>query len=210
MAAVILSTITVAQSSSQLTRLGGSDALGKILIGAFLREIGPLVTVIVVVARSVSAIASELSSMKASGEIDGLRATGVSPLSYLVVPRVFGGAIATLLLAMHFVWISFGVGYVVAQLYIEMPLSRYIENVVASLTHIDVIIFFGKTFSLGLLIFLIACYCGLRTTGANFEIPQATTRAVVLSFMFCFVAQMLISILYYAFVFQNSFLGGLL
>ena len=208
--ALILGIVTVAQSGSQLSRLGGSDALGSILVAAFVRELGPLVTVIVVVARSVSAIASELSSMKANGEIDGLRATGVSPLSYLVVPRVLSGAVSTMLLAMHFVWIAFAVGFFAAQFFINMPLDRYIDHITSSLAVTDLLIFFLKTFSLGFVVFLVACFCGLRTTGASFEIPQATTKAVVWSFGFCFIVQLTISGVYYFIVFQRSGLGGLL
>lgn len=210
MGALILGVITVAQSASQLTRLGGSDAIGPILVGAFIRELGPLVTVVVVVARSVSAIASELSSMKANGEIDGLRATGISPLSYLVVPRVLSGAISTLLLAIHFVWISFSVGFLVSQFFINMPADRFIENVFMNITGIDLLIFILKTFTLGCFVFLLACFCGLRTAGTTLEIPQATTKAVVWSFMLSFGVQIAISGTYYLILLQRSGLGGLI
>ena len=210
LAAVIIGTVTVVQSGAQLRRLGGADALGSILVAAFIREIGPMITIIVVVARSVSAVASELASMKANGEIDALRACGVSPQSYLVVPRVLSGAIASLLLAMHFVWISFAVGFFTAQAFINMPLDRFVDNVLTGITGLDLLIFFGKTAVLGFVAFLMACYCGLRTTGATYEIPQATTKAVVWSFMFVFVMQLSISGIYYFFIFQNSGLMGIL
>lgn len=201
--AVLLSAFTVTQSGAQLKRLGGADALGGLLVAAFLRELGPLVTLIVVVARSVSAVASELSSMKANGEIDGLRATGVSPMSYLVVPRLVGGAVSTMLLAMHFVWIAFAVGFLVAQSYIDMSFSRYVENILSAVAPIDLAVFFLKTFTLGAAVFFLASYCGLRTTGTNFEIPQATTKAVVWSFMMCFVAQAFISGVYYLVILER-------
>jgi len=158
LAALFLGLVTVAQSGAQLRRLGGADALGTLLVAAFVREVGPLVTLIVVVARSVSAVASELSAMKANGEIDGLRATGVSPMSYLVFPRVVGGAIACSLLAMHFAVIALGVGYFVAQSYIDMSFSRYLENVLTSIAPSDFLIFFLKTSFLGLFVFFFACY----------------------------------------------------
>lgn len=208
--AIVMGILAVAQSASQLKKFGGSEALGSILIAAFVRELGPLLTTVVVVARSVSAIASELSAMKANGEIDSLRGIGVSPMSYLVVPRVLSGAIATLLLAMHFVWIAFGVGFLVAQFYVEIPFERFIDGVISSLQPIDLVIFFLKTFTLGFVVFLLACFCGLRTTGASFEIPQATMKAVVWSFMFCFVIQFFISGAYYFFLLQRAGLGGVL
>ncbi|MBS1986188.1 MAG: ABC transporter permease [Bdellovibrionales bacterium] len=209
-AALIFGIVAVAQSGGQLRRLGGSDVLGGILVATFIRELGPMLTLVVVVARSVSAVASELSAMKSNGEIDGLRATGVSPLSYLVVSRVVSGAVSTLLLAMHFVWIAMAVGFVTAQLFIDMPWDRYIMGVTSSLAPIDLFIFFTKTFVLGLFVFFLACFCGLRTSGASFEIPQATTKAVVWSFMFCFGAQLLISGIYYFFAFERLGLAGVL
>lgn len=209
-AALIFGIVAVAQSGSQLKRLGGSDAIGPILVATFIRELGPLIVLVVVVARSVSAVASELSAMKSNGEIDGLRAVGVSPLSYLVVSRVLSGAVSTMLLAMHFVWIAIFVGFITAQLFIEMPWDRYVTAITSSLAPVDLMIFFLKTFVLGLCVFLLACFCGLRTTGASFEIPQATTKAVVWSFMFCFVAQLMISGIYYFFMFQRMGLTGIL
>lgn len=210
MAAIIIGTVTVIQSGAQLSRLGGADAIGTILVAAFIREIGPLITTVVVVARSVSAIASELSSMRANGEIDALRASGVSPQSYLVVPRVLSGAISTLLLAMHFVWISFTVGFFTAQVYINMSFGRFVNNVLTSITGLDLLIFFGKTAVLGFVVFLMACFCGLRTSGASYEIPQATTKAVVWSFMFVFSMQIAISAMYYFYLLQRSGLLGML
>jgi phospholipid/cholesterol/gamma-HCH transport system permease protein len=207
---VLLSAFTVTQSGAQLQRLGGADALGGLLVAAFLRELGPLVTLIVVVARSVSAVASELSSMKANGEIDGLRAAGVSPMSYLVVPRLLGGALSTMLLAMHFVWIAFAVGFFVAQGYIDMSFGRYVENILSMVAPVDLLVFFLKTFTLGLAVFFMACYCGLRTSGTSFEIPQATTKAVVWSFMVCFGMQALISGVYYLVILERAGWSSLL
>lgn len=201
--AFLFGVITVAQSGSQLQRLGGSDAIGNILVATFIRELGPMIVLVVVVARSVSAVASELSAMKSNGEIDGLRGVGVSPLSYLVFSRVVSGAVSTMLLAMHFVWIAIFVGFITAQLFIDMSWGRYITTITSALAPIDLFIFFMKTFVLGLAVFLLACFCGLRTSGASFEIPQATTKAVVWSFTFCFTSQIIISGVYYFFMFQR-------
>lgn len=198
----ILGVLTVSQSASQLQRFGGGDALGPLLIAAIVRELGPLVTVLIVTARSVTAVASELSSMRANGEIDALRACGVSPLSYLVVPRILGGAISTFILAMHFVWISLVVGYASSQLVVEIPLAKFLESVTSTLSVLDLVIFFLKTGFLGFIVFLAAAFSGMRTTGASYEIPVATTRAVMWSFLTALAFQMLVSALYYVYQLQ--------
>jgi len=208
--ASLIAAMVIAQSGPQLTNFGGTDALAPLLVGAFMRELGPMLTVIVVIARSISAIASELSSMRANGEIDGLAGAGVSPLSYLVFPRVVAGSFAILFLAMHFVWIALLVSFIGVQFFIDVPFYRFIDGLGATISFSDLMIFFLKTFTLGFVSVLVACYCGLRTTGATFEIPQATTRAVVWSFTFCFVTQILISALYYFVVLKESILGAMI
>lgn len=208
LAALVLGIVTIAQSSAQLQRLGGTESIGAIVAGLLFREAAPFVTLMVVVSRSVSAMASELATMKSNGEIDALRASGVSVLSYLVVPRVVGGAISTLLLAMHFAWLAAVVGFFAARIFVDLSWSLYFNNLLASLTSMDVALFFAKSLGLSAVAFFIATFCGLRTSGAAFEVPQATTKAVVLSLMFCLIAQALISIVYFIHVVEVSGFGG--
>jgi phospholipid/cholesterol/gamma-HCH transport system permease protein len=210
LAALVLGIVTIAQSSAQLQRLGGTEGIGAIVAGLLFREAAPFVTLMVVVSRSVSAMASELATMKANGEVDSLRASGVSVLSYLVIPRVVGGSISTLLLAMHFAWVAIMVGFFSARLFVDLSWSLYFDNLLVSLTLIDVVLFVVKSLGLSAIAFFIATYCGLRTTGAAFEVPQATTKAVVWSLMFCLVAQTLISLMYFMHAVSVRGFGGLM
>jgi len=209
-AAVVLSIVLIAQSSAQLQRLGGANSIGSIVSGFLIREAAAFVTLIVVVARSVSAVASELSTMKANGEIDSLRAAGVSVLSYLVIPRVVGGTLSTVLLAMHFAWISVLVGFAASSVLIDLSWSIYWDSLLSSLTVVDLSLFFFKAIVLSFVIFTMATFYGLRTTGAAFEVPQATTKAVVWSLMFCLIAQTIISVLYFWHLMMSRGLGGVL
>jgi phospholipid/cholesterol/gamma-HCH transport system permease protein len=202
--AVILGVLAISQSVMQLKKWGGSEAMGPILVGLFLRELGPLITILIVIARSVTAVASELAAMKASGEIDALRCTGVSPLSYLVVPRVVAGAISTFFLAVYFVGISLFVGYLAVQGIADMSFEKYALSFFNAIQEWDIIIFTLKTMGLGWLLFLGACFCGLRTGGANYEIPRATTRAVMWSFMMALGVQVFLSATYYLYQLQNK------
>ena len=210
LAAVVLGILVIAQSSAQLQRLGGTEEIGSIVAGLLFRESAPFITLMVVVSRSVSAMASELATMKANGEIDSLRASGVSVLSYLVVPRVVGGALSTVFLAMHFAWVSIMVGFFSARIFVDLSWSSYFEYLLVSLSAMDVTLFFAKSLVLSAAAFFIATYCGLRTTGAAFEVPQATTKAVVWSLMFCLVAQALVSLAYFLHAVEASGFGGLL
>lgn len=210
LAALVLGIVTIAQSSAQLQRLGGTESIGAIVAGLLFREAAPFVTLMVVVSRSVSAMASELATMRANGEVDSLRASGVSVLSYLVIPRVVGGALSTLLLAMHFAWLSALVGFFAARLFVDLSWSLYLDSLLVSIGGLDVALFLIKSLGLSAVAFLMATYTGLRTTGAAFEVPQATTKAVVWSLMFCLVAQTLLSILYFWHIVDASAFGGVL
>ncbi|MEO5667601.1 MAG: ABC transporter permease [Bdellovibrionota bacterium] len=209
-AAVFVGGMTVAQSAAQLQRWGGSQALGPLLVGVIFRDLGPLLTALIVISRSVSAVASELSSMKSNGEIEMLKASGISPLSYLVFPRVAGGAIAILFLTMHFVWIALAAGFVAAQFFVVLPWSRFLSDLLGAVGPTDIFIFFVKTLGTGFIVFSLACFYGLRISGRNYEIPQATTQAVVASFLMAFGLQICLSITYYLSVSARWGLGGLM
>ncbi len=202
--AVILGLLAITQSVTQLKKWGGSEALGPILVAVFLRELGPLITILIVTARSVTAVTSELASMRASGEIDSLRASGVSPLSYLVIPRVIGGALSTFFLALHFVAIALFVGFLALQLFVEVSVEKYFLAFFSSINTVDIFLFTVKTLGLGWVVFLVACFAGLRTAGTNYEIPQATTRAVMWSFMMALSLQVFFSALYYFYQLQSK------
>jgi len=210
LAAIFVGLMTVAQSAAQLQRWGGNQALGPLLVAAIFRELGPLLTALIVISRSVSAVASELSAMKANGEIEMLKASGISPLSYLVVPRVLGGAGALVLLTMHFVWIALAVGFFSAQMFVTLPWTRFVNDILHSLGPLDVIFFFVKTLGTGLCVFSLACFYGLRISGRNYEIPVATTQAVVASFLLAFGLQIFLSISYYFGLTNHWALGAFL
>lgn len=209
-AAIFVGFMTVAQSAAQLQRWGGSQALGPILVGAIFRELGPLLTALIVISRSASAVASELASMKANGEIEMLKASGISPLSYLVFPRVVGGVMSLLFLTMHFVWIALAVGFTSAQFFVVLPWSRFLLDLLNALGPFDILIFFLKTIGTGFIVFSLACFYGLRISGRNYEIPQATTQAVVAAFLMAFGLQICLSAYYYMSLAQRWGLGGLM
>jgi phospholipid/cholesterol/gamma-HCH transport system permease protein len=210
LAAILVGLMTVAQSTVQLQRWGGNQALGPLLVAAIFREFGPLLTALIVISRSVSAVASELSAMKANGEIEMLKASGISPIGYLVFPRVIGGATALALLTMHFVWIALLVGYLSAQIFVTLPWTRFVNDLLHALGPTDVIFFFVKTLGTGLCVFSLACFYGLRITGRNYEIPMATTQAVMASFLLAFGLQIFLSISYYFGLARSWALGSFL
>ena len=98
--------IVIMQSNMQLTLLGGAEMIGNLLVVIIVREISPLLTALVVIARSGTAVASELGNMKVNRETEALELMGINPLSYIVFPRLVGGVLSVLALAFYFIVVA--------------------------------------------------------------------------------------------------------
>ncbi|MGE3974798.1 MAG: MlaE family ABC transporter permease [Bdellovibrionales bacterium] len=190
--------IVVMQSSLQLAKLGGVALLGQVLVAVIIREIGPLLTALFVIARSGTAVATELGNMKVNRETEALEAMGVDPLSYVVFPRLAGGVISVVCLGIYFVLIALLGGYVVVNLGAQsMPFSFYYDTLAQAITFEDVILFLIKISFSGVIIFVIACYQGLLVRNSPHEVPQVTTKAVVNSILYVMSFNLLITFFSY-------------
>ena len=166
---------------SQLGRFGATAYLPEFVVVAHFRELGPLVTAIVVAGRSGAGLASEIATMKVSEEIDALRAMGFSPFRWLVVPRCLALVLAVPLLA----WIGDllalvgGLGATIALT--DMTARAYVLATVDAITADHFLVGLTKTPFLALAIGLIACGQGLAAYGGAVAVGARTTGAVVLS-----------------------------
>lgn len=161
----------------------GVDAL-RLLAGLLLAELAPLLTALILIARSSSAMASELAAMRVNNEIWTLTQFGVSPVHYLMLPRVTGMVLASVLLAIYLaiaallaaaLLISGGNAFnELHQLGDSLPISAVLQGM-------------AKTALFGLVIAAVACRTGLRAGGAMTDIPRAASRAVVSSLVAVFV-----------------------
>jgi phospholipid/cholesterol/gamma-HCH transport system permease protein len=195
--AVIFGYVLVSKSSHPILMFGNSEIVSPLMLGLLMRDIAPLLTIFVVISRSVTSVASELSAMKSSGEVEALKASGVSPLQYLVVPRVIGGALSTFFLAIHFVFLSLFTGALISSFNNSFNWVSFVHVIFSSVNAAYIFLFVLKTLILGAFIFLLACFFGLRVKGVSFEIPQATNRAVMNSFLAALSTQLLLSLFYY-------------
>jgi phospholipid/cholesterol/gamma-HCH transport system permease protein len=189
--------ITILQSSSQLSLLGGTEMIGDLLIVIMVREIGPLLTALVVIARSGSAVATEIGNMRANHEIEALESLGINPLSYIVFPRIIGGIVSMICLCFYFVLIALNGGYLLTRIINEMSLDFYLDSLVQALTLEDMFLFLIKTGFSGLIIFSISCYQGLQVKRSHHEVPQVTTKAVMDSIIIVALFNMSVSSFFY-------------
>jgi phospholipid/cholesterol/gamma-HCH transport system permease protein len=136
---------------------------------------------LILIARSGTAIASELGNMKVNKEIDALETMAINPLSYIVFPRLMGGVVSIVCLTFYFSVLALAGGFAMSQLFGDFSLPSYIDALAETLTGMDVAFFFIKSLLNGACVFAIACYYGLSVNQSPHEVPQATTRAVLAS-----------------------------
>ena len=177
--------------------VGKNTALGgQILVWAVIRELGPLFAAIIVISRSVSAVAAELGSMRVNREVELLRSLGISPLRYLVVPRVAGLAASLVALTAWFEAATIAGGLAFASLIVELPFLAQLRNIGGALSAGDIGISLLKSTIFGLVVAAAACYHGLRVGDSITEIPQVTTRAVMQSLSLVVVANVLLTVVF--------------
>lgn len=176
--------ICVLQGFAQLQILGQASMVGNLLIVIIVREIGPLLTALIVVARSGTAVASEIGNMRANREIEALETMGINPLSYIVFPRIVGGTVSVLCLAFYFNIVALFGGFLVASLLKDMPFQFYTDLLANAMTLEDLWMFLIKNSFSGMIIFVVSCYQGLSVKQSSHEVPQATTKAVVNSIIY--------------------------
>lgn len=181
----------------QVSNLVGRNELLtlQVLIWTVVRELGPLLTAIVIVGRSSSAIASELAAMQVNGEIKSLHRMGISPVSYLVLPRVLAMTIASSVLTFYFQVIAIGTGMVVTAWNIDVSLVGEVRHFFEMLSFMEIFAALLKSICFGMLVSVVPCYYGMKVKRSMTEIPVAASRAVMRSLLAVFACDGLITVL---------------
>lgn len=197
--AVLIGLSVVLQIHVQLTRFGQSAMIGPLLVAILFREAGPLLVNFIVIARSGTAIASELAAMRVAGEVRMLDALGLDPLPVMVLPRAIGVAVSVACLTVAFLVLSLAGGYVAGRLLglLSGSPGLFLGSVLGALRPEDFVNLLVKTLLPGLLTGILCSREGLSVRGALSEVPQAATRGVVRSFTVLFLVSALASALTY-------------
>jgi len=188
------------QSVITLTRFGGEIFVPNMLGLVMFREMGPLVTAILLAARSGSAFAAEIGTMRVNEELDALSTMGISPVRFLVGPRILASLAVTPIMTLIFNFASL-VGGALVMLSIGFPLVTFTSRVFSNVTATDLIGSLIKIFSFSLLVAGVSCLKGLRTGGGASAVGRSTTGAVVAGLILITVADGLFAVLFYYFKF---------
>lgn len=182
-----------------LKRFGLELYSGQVVGVAISRELGPVLTALMVAARVGSGITAEIGSMSVSEQILAIRAMGGDPVAKLVFPRVLVTTLATPLLTVAAILIGIFGGMMVTVLETGIGAAFYIDQVKRTVQLYDFFSGVAKTFFFGFFIGIIACYRGLNTTGGTKGVGRATTQTVVHSAITVFVSDFFLTKLFLLF-----------
>ena len=181
------------QLSRALAKYGATSQSGEVVAISIVRELGPVLTALLIAGRNASGIASELGSMKVSEQIDAMRALGTDPVQKLIVPRLVATAIMQPLLTAIADLVGLLGGLLIAVAVIGNTANQYWSSAVDALRLNDMVQGLLKPFIFAIIISLVGCFYGMRTSGGTQGVGLATTKAVVVSSVWVFVVDALIT-----------------
>lgn len=197
LASAAIGLILVLQMAPPLQDFNQTDKVANVNAIAVLRELGPLISAIVLTGFAGAAVAAELGTMVVGEEIEALRAMALNPVRFLVVPRVLATLIGLIVLTVIADVVAISAGAVIGVFLLDVPFGVYVFNTLDQATIADFMTGLAKAAVFGGLIGLIACYQGLNVTGGAAGVGRATTRTVVYSIVSIVLADLLFTSLFY-------------
>ena len=181
--AVFTGAVMCLQTYSGFAELSSESTIASIIVVSVTRELGPVITGLVVAGRVSAAMASEISSMKISQQLDALRSMSINPKYYLVIPKLIASVVSLPFLVITADIIGILGGYLVAVNILEFSAVSYISNTILYLEYSEVTAGLIKAVVFGAVIALSGCYTGINSGNSSIGVGRATTNAVVISSM---------------------------
>lgn len=181
----------------QFTRVSGQYDLGKVMVLLIVRELGPVITAILVILRSATAVTTEISYMNVLKEIDAIEMAGIDPMRIVCLPRLIGITTAILCLFIVFDLVSILGGYATVWITTYVKMGNFLDQIGQAITATDIAVGIIKALCFGITITVTCLDHGFSPKKMVTEIPPATSRAAVECFFYCLVINVIISILFY-------------
>ncbi|MGH7774617.1 MAG: MlaE family ABC transporter permease [Candidatus Binatia bacterium] len=177
--AVFTGMVLALQMGNYLTRFGARPYAGRILAVSMLREMGPVLTAVMIGGRVGAGITAEIGSMKVTEQIDALRSLGVNPIQKLVFPRLVALMVMLPLLTILADFVGLMGGLFISVMDLDVSVDFYLNSIIQFIRFQDVFSGLGKSVFFAFFIAIIACYNGLQVTGGADGVGRATTQTVV-------------------------------
>ncbi|MBI5606788.1 MAG: ABC transporter permease [Deltaproteobacteria bacterium] len=169
------------QSYHGFRKFGGESLMGGIVALSLAREMGPVMTALMVNARAGSAVAAELGTMRVTEQIDALEIMAINSIQYLVVPRIWAGILMVPILTAINIFVGIIGGYFVGVVLLKINSGVFINKMINMMELDDLVQGMVKSVVFGLILTLVGCYKGYHTSGGAEGVGRATTEAVVIA-----------------------------
>ncbi len=193
----LIGVVIAFQTAYQVRALGGEVLIPALLAVSIARELGPVMTALVVAGRVGAAITAEIGTMAVTEQIDAIDAMAVPPVKFLVVPRLIAMAIVAPILTIYTDLVGLLGGYVACVGKLGLTSGFYFDKAFSALAMSDVMSGLWKSFIFSVLICIVSCYEGMRVQGGAQGVGQATMRSVVVSFILIVVADFFFTLFFY-------------
>lgn len=176
------------QSYIGFQRVGGEQFIGAVVALGLIRELGPVLSALMVTGRAGSAMAAEIGTMSITEQIDALTTLRINPFQYLIVPRILGGTIIMPFLTIFAMLCGVGGGYIICVYVLELSPEDYMSSIRSYVELSDVLGGLKKATVFGLILSWVGCYKGYKTTGGARGVGISTTQSVVVSSMLILIS----------------------
>jgi phospholipid/cholesterol/gamma-HCH transport system permease protein len=185
--------VLAVQASNTLERFGSITLVGQLVSLSMVRELGPVLTSLMVAGRNSSGMASELGSMVVTEQIDAMRALGTDPMKKLVTPRVASTVFMLFFLTIISDLLGLTGGLVIAKVLLQLDARQYWYNAWQTLVFQDVFMGLIKPVLFGFIIATVGCFFGMNARGGTQGVGRATTQAVVVASVLILFMDLLIT-----------------
>lgn len=191
--------ILALQTAYLMKKLSSEIYIASIIALSLTRELGPVLTALIVAGRSGAGITAEIGTMTVTEQVDALRTLATNPVKYLVAPRFVSLAIALPILTIYADLIGIFGGFLLGVNRLSISPGMYLSTTFETLMSKDIVTGLIKTFFFGMIIALVACYEGFQVRGGAEGVGKATTASVVKSFILIIIADCFFTALFYFF-----------
>ncbi len=203
--ATLFGSVVIVEVISIMSKMGFGSVVGSVLSAVIIRELGPIFTAFLIAGRSGSALTTMIGGMQINSEIDALSSMGVNPVRFLVMPALFGGSIAVFMMNIWFSVCAIGGGFLVGKgavlfagqvMNVQFTWDFLFSSILQALSVTDFIMLVIKPLVFGSIIVLNACYQGFCVKRDIRNLPKATSRSVIYSFLYIVIADAFFAALY--------------
>jgi phospholipid/cholesterol/gamma-HCH transport system permease protein len=177
----LLGIVLAIQGAGQFAKLGATDLVANLVAFSILREIGPLITAVIVIGRSGSAITAELGTMKVAEEIEALNVMGIDPVKFLIVPRLLAMIVMMPVLTVLGEGVGLFAGWLISVTSLHLDPIFYVSNSTAAVEQKDLFTGLLKALIFGAVVGTVSCFYGIQVEGGAEGVGKATTKSVVTS-----------------------------